>query len=368
MPVWGDIQVEIANRLRQGDPIAFDFVRRKYLVELHQKRGRAVILYATKWTQSQGGVPPEMVSITDEDLQALMTVMNGVQEKSLDIILHSPGGSIEAAEAIVSYLRSKFTDICVIVPQQAMSAATMISCAANAIVLGKHSFLGPTDPQFILQTELGQRVVTAQNIEEQFSQAQKECADPSRIGAWIPILRQYGPDLLLKCHNASKLSKTLITGWLEHYMFKGEPNAKRKAKRIGTWLSSHKQFNTHGRHLSREQLRAKGLKIVNMEDEPMLQDLALSVFHATTITFDSTPAVKLVENHLGKAFIKLFAPNFPIPQQAMHPQHARPVIPIPMPVPSQPINPAQPHQQAATPASTFPPDVLPMTPLAQPYA
>jgi ClpP class serine protease len=28
----------------------------------------------------------------------------------------------------------------------AMSAATMIACAADVIVMGKHSFLGPIDP------------------------------------------------------------------------------------------------------------------------------------------------------------------------------------------------------------------------------
>jgi hypothetical protein len=101
----------------------------------------------------------------------------------------------------------------------------MIACGANTIILGKHSFLGPTDPQFILQTELGVRVVTAQNIEEQFERAQEECADPAKIGAWIPILRQYGPDLLEKCRNASKLSRTVIAGWLEHYMFHGQRDA-----------------------------------------------------------------------------------------------------------------------------------------------
>jgi hypothetical protein len=31
----------------------------------------------------------------------------------------------------------------------------------------------------------------------------------------------------------------------------------------------------------------------------------LSVFHATTQTFDGTPAVKIIENHLGKAFVKM---------------------------------------------------------------
>ena len=47
-----------------------------------------------------------------------------------------------AAEAIVNYLRLKFDyDIRVIVPQLAMSAGTMIACAAKEIIIGKQSSL-----------------------------------------------------------------------------------------------------------------------------------------------------------------------------------------------------------------------------------
>jgi ClpP class serine protease len=55
-----------------------------------------------------------------------------------------------------------------------MSAATMLACSANRIVMGKHSFLGPIDPQFIIQTELGRASVPAHAIEEQFELAKRE--------------------------------------------------------------------------------------------------------------------------------------------------------------------------------------------------
>jgi len=47
------------------------------------------------------------------------------------------------------------------------------------------------------------------------------------------------------------------------------------------------------------------LKITNLEDDQVFQDLVLSVFHATTHTFSGTPAVKIIENHNGKAFVKI---------------------------------------------------------------
>ncbi len=68
-------------------------------------------------------------------MQAFIEVCYALEGETLDLILHSPGGSPEAAEAIVSYLRSRFSSIRVIVPQLAMSAATMIACAADQIVL-----------------------------------------------------------------------------------------------------------------------------------------------------------------------------------------------------------------------------------------
>jgi len=46
------------------------------------------------------------------------------------------------------------------------------------------------------------------------------------------------------------------------------------------------------------------LNIENLENDQELQDLVLSVFHATTHTFNGTTAVKIIENHNGKAFIK----------------------------------------------------------------
>ena len=163
------------------NPPDFDGVRRRYLVELHGHSGRNVILYASGWLQREA--PPGLVSIGDEDMQAFMEVSQGLEGNELDLILHSPGGSPEAAEAIVSYLRSRFSHIRVIVPQLAMSAATMVACAADEIALGKHSFLGPTDPQLVLQTALGTRAVPAQAVLDQFDRAQRECVDPAKLSA-----------------------------------------------------------------------------------------------------------------------------------------------------------------------------------------
>jgi len=86
-------------------------------------------------------------------------------------------------------------------------------------------------------------------------------------------------------------------------MFKND-NGEEIAKKVAETLANHSLFKSHGRHIDREQAREIGLKIKNLEDDNTLQDLVLSVFHATTHTFDGTGAVKIIENHMGKAFIK----------------------------------------------------------------
>ena len=172
------------------------------------------MLYASAWLQKED-VAPGAVSINDEDIHALMEVTSGLRGPALDLILHSPGGSVEATESVVAYLRSRFDHIRVIVPHLAMSAATMIACAANEIVMGKHSFLGPTDPQLLLLTELGIRSVPAQAVLDQFDRARRESSDPAKLAAWIPMLRQFGPDLIEQDEAAIELSRMLVKTWLD---------------------------------------------------------------------------------------------------------------------------------------------------------
>jgi hypothetical protein len=251
-----------------------------------------------------------LVSIVDEDVQGLMATVQGRTSADLDLILHSPGGSPEAAESVVHYLRSEFKNIRVIVPHLAMSAATMIACAANRVVMGTHSFLGPTDPQLILQTPLGLRMVPAQAILEQFKRAKLDCRDPSLLRAWAPILPQYGPDLLVTCENVSKLANDLVWEWLRTYMLAHLSPYKRGqvVRRCASFLTTHKNHATHGRHIDRAELRKKGMQIDDLEADPIQQDLVLSVYHATTLCFSMLGHVaKIIENQLGNAFIKSIA-------------------------------------------------------------
>lgn len=72
---------------------------------------------------------------------------------------------------------------------------------------------------------------------------------------------------------------------------------------IVNFLNEHDNSKVHNRHLSAEKCSSVGLKISMMEDDDVLQDLVLSLHHAFMITFDSSAAVKIIENHNGKRLV-----------------------------------------------------------------
>ena len=296
MPSWGELLKEVNAQVLAGTPNALDVVRQKYLKALATLTGRDTILYAAKWTT--GGVAQNLISIVDEDLQGFMEAVYGLKNPNLDLIIHTGGGSAEATDAIVSYLRQKFDNIRVIVPQAAMSAGTMMACAGDTIVMGKHSFLGPIDPQIFSQNGF----IPAHSILEQFNKAQEEIKnDPAKLSSWIPMLSQYGPALLVLCKNQIEFGTKLVSSWLDTYMFKGEDGTK--ATSIAQYLSQHSNFLTHSKHISLLKAKEIGLKVIELESDPVFQEAVLSVFHATMVNFNAS-AVKIICNQNGNAFIK----------------------------------------------------------------
>lgn len=339
MPTWGELLEQITTLLNQGNVKALDIIRRDALSALSNYTGRNVILYASAHLQKQG-IPPELLSITNEDIEGFMEVMHGLAGDKLDIIIHSPGGRAEATEAIVKYVRSKFSDIRMIVPHEAMSAATMLACAGNRIIMGRHSFLGPIDPQFLISTSLGVQSVPAQAILDQFDRAKRDCLqDRNNLAVWVPSLQQYGPALLQQCENALALSKKLVAGWLSQWMFKKSKKRREYAEAVANKLANHQELLTHGRPLDREFLRGLKMKVDFLEQDQQLQDKVLTVYHATMHTFAMTPAAKIIENQLGRAFIKRIAVVVKQPGQQKAPQQP-PQAPSPQPQPPQSPSPS----------------------------
>jgi ClpP class serine protease len=147
MPNWTVLLKEIASTKADGDNSGADIVRRKYLSKLHDLTKRNVIAYYSGFLSKP---KVEGVEINDEDKNGFMLCVHKLDKnKGLDLFLHTPGGDGAATESLIFYLREVFGhDIRAVVPQIAMSAGTIIACACKSILMGKHSNIGPVDPQF----------------------------------------------------------------------------------------------------------------------------------------------------------------------------------------------------------------------------
>tara|TARA_R110000868_G_scaffold4533_2_gene28484 strand:+ start:8909 stop:9868 length:960 start_codon:yes stop_codon:yes gene_type:complete len=69
------------------------------------------------------------------------------KDAPVDIILHTPGGLLSAAQQILHALKHHRGRKTAFIPYSAWSAGTMIALACDEIVLGSSAVIGPIDPQ-----------------------------------------------------------------------------------------------------------------------------------------------------------------------------------------------------------------------------
>ena len=83
-----------------------------------------------------------------QDSEEIMRAIRMTDEAvPIDLVLHTPGGLVLAAEQIAYALKGHKAKVTVFVPHYAMSGGTLIALAADEIVMDPHAVLGPVDPQ-----------------------------------------------------------------------------------------------------------------------------------------------------------------------------------------------------------------------------
>jgi ClpP class serine protease len=83
-----------------------------------------------------------------EDSEAVLRAIRLTPpDQPIDLILHTPGGLVLAAEQIAKALAERKAKVTVFIPHYAMSGGTLIALAADEIVMDANAVLGPVDPQ-----------------------------------------------------------------------------------------------------------------------------------------------------------------------------------------------------------------------------
>ncbi|HAA34511.1 MAG TPA: hypothetical protein DCD97_04285 [Firmicutes bacterium] len=93
------------------------------------------------------GIPlTRFINIEDSEL-ILRAIRLTPDSVPIDLVLHTPGGLVLAAEQIATALQKHPAKVTVFVPHYAMSGGTLIALAADEIVMDDNAVLGPIDPQ-----------------------------------------------------------------------------------------------------------------------------------------------------------------------------------------------------------------------------
>lgn len=122
--------------------------RLRVIANLQKKRKtRVITLIHREESISFFGIPfRKMIDIEDSE-QILRVIRETPDKMPIDLILHTPGGLVLAAEQIARALIRREGKVTCFIPHYAMSGGTLVALAADEIVIDKNAVMGPIDPQ-----------------------------------------------------------------------------------------------------------------------------------------------------------------------------------------------------------------------------
>jgi len=230
--------------------------RRKVYTEIETERGRPLLVY---FADPEDRRKARLSAIDPNDIDGFADLANQCKPtKSVDVLLHSFGGSAEVTARIVETLRNRFDEVHFLIPHSAYSAATMLALSGDSITLQPAATLGPIDPQI--------NGIPAANITRGFENAVNRIKEnPATIPALVPLIERHTLALLEECNHATELSRDLASLWLKQYMLKDESDCNKIIEKAVKYFSDYDEHHTHGRPIGWSSLNDMGLKI-NLAD------------------------------------------------------------------------------------------------------
>lgn len=233
------------------------YQRQDLINAIQQATGRKLVCYVS-----------ETAAVTRDDVVPLMDTLHRVEVgTSVDFLLHTSGGDVDAADKIVRLLQRRVganAELRVVVPDFAKSAGTLIAIGATKIVMSDSSELGPIDPQIVTRDAAGN---TSQRPAHAYVDAYESLIrtinDPAsyedgrRTDAEQHLLTKCDPALLDLCRQALKRSRQLAEDLLKKGML-----------RDGSWTKvaldltdNQRWLSQHGAVIDSEDAQSMGLHV-----------------------------------------------------------------------------------------------------------
>lgn len=195
------------------------------------------------------------------------------------IILETGGGLVEVVERIVQTIRYFYQEVIVIVPNEAMSAGTVLALSADRIMMDYFSRLGPIDPQIVKDGKF----IPALAYLNQYEKLNAKSAEGGLTTAEYAMLSKLDLGELYQFERAKALTEDLLINWLSNYKFKNwthtestnRPVTKEmkeaRANAIAQELNNLERWHSHGRGIGINTLRNElNLKIDDFSKDEKL--------------------------------------------------------------------------------------------------
>jgi hypothetical protein len=186
--------------------------------------------------------------IDREDTVGFVELLHNLHgETDLDVLLHTGGGDIDAAEKLITMLRTKVGNavLRIIVPDFAKSAGTLMVLGADSVLMSDTSELGPIDPQFVL----GDNNI-AHSIQNYLDAYETHCVtlrkNPSDVPASI-MLQKLDPATVVLFQGVLERARKFAERQLRLGMFKN--GAGNWTQTAGELLDT-RRWQSHGQMIS----------------------------------------------------------------------------------------------------------------------
>jgi ClpP class serine protease len=144
--IWIIILIQLFIPLFQKQFLASRRLMTMRTIE-RKRRSRVITMIHRQETMSLLGFPIARYIDIEDSEKLLRAIRMTPKEMPIDLILHTPGGLVLAAEQIACALKRHRGKVTVFVPHYAMSGGTLVAMAADEIVMDPDAVLGPVDPQ-----------------------------------------------------------------------------------------------------------------------------------------------------------------------------------------------------------------------------
>jgi hypothetical protein len=130
-------------------------------------------------------------------------------KKPTHVLLASPGGDGETAIRMVRSLQARCSELTVVVPDLAKSAATLLCLGAHWILMGPGGDLGPVDPQFLLD---GNSLASAKEIVAAVDEAETRVKNsPETFALFAGLLQDVNMLMVEQARNALDRTSALVS-------------------------------------------------------------------------------------------------------------------------------------------------------------